>query len=202
MCGIGLIFVISFRFPWKPAENRGWHRIWFWIRFCVAFNEHLYVARLRFFLTIVLGLNLLFFRYLSKIDASTHLRLYFKHICVVLLFLIIQENYLCTAKKNKFGSYPSLDPLDQANLTWFWHVSSKLIKEKYSGYILNIFMWFRCFLFIQENYPYSVKINNYVSDAYFDPLDQANLICFRHMSSKLIKDLHYILSIFICFCCF
>ena len=40
-----------------------------------------------FFLTIVLGLNLLFFRYLSKIDAPAHLRLYFKHICAVLLFL-------------------------------------------------------------------------------------------------------------------
>ena len=32
------------------------------------------------------GLNLLFFRYLSKIDAPAHLRLYFKHICVVSLF--------------------------------------------------------------------------------------------------------------------
>ena len=38
--------------------------------------SHLYVARLRFFSTIVLGLNLLFFRYLSKIDAPAHLRLF------------------------------------------------------------------------------------------------------------------------------
>ena len=39
---------------------------------------------------IVLGLNLLFFRYLSKIDARTHLRLYFKHICVVLLIVVFR----------------------------------------------------------------------------------------------------------------
>ena len=38
------------------------------------------------FLNHCFGINLLFFRYLSKIHARTHLRLYFKHICVVLLF--------------------------------------------------------------------------------------------------------------------
>ena len=45
------------------------------------------IFRIRLFGTIVFGLNLLFFRYLSKIDAPAHLRLYFKHICAVLLFL-------------------------------------------------------------------------------------------------------------------
>ena len=77
------------------------------------------IFRLRFFLTIVSGLNLLFFRYLSKIDARAHLRLYFKHICVVLLFFDFPENYLCAAKENNFGAYPSFDPLDQANLRCF-----------------------------------------------------------------------------------
>ena len=68
---------------------------------CVAFNEHLYVARLRSFWTIVLGLNLLFFRYLSKIDASTHLRLYFKHICVVLLFFDFPRKLPLRCKKEQ-----------------------------------------------------------------------------------------------------
>ena len=35
-----------------------------------------------FFKTIVLGLNLLLFRYLSKFDAKTQITLYFKHIHV------------------------------------------------------------------------------------------------------------------------
>ena len=163
MCGIGLIFVISFQFPWKPAKNRGWHRIWFWIRFCVACNEHLYFARLR-----SICFSDIFLKLMLRHTSDYILSIFVWFCC----FSIFQENYLCAAKKNKFGSYPSLDPLDQASLTWFWHMSSKLIKEKYSGYILNIFMWFCCFLFIQENYPYSVKINNYVSDAYFHPLDR------------------------------
>ena len=52
------------------------------------------IFRLRFrdfqnqiFYAIVLGLNLLIFRHLSKFGAQAHVRLYFKHIFVVLLFL-------------------------------------------------------------------------------------------------------------------
>ena len=43
----------------------------------------------------------------------------------------------------------------------FSHMSSKLIKEKYLGYILSIFMCFCCLRFFQENYPYAVKVNNF-----------------------------------------
>ena len=39
-----------------------------------------------FFEPLFWGLIYCFSRHLSKIDASTHLRLYFKHICVVFLF--------------------------------------------------------------------------------------------------------------------
>ena len=84
----------------------------------MAFN-YLSVARLRFFLTIVLGLNLLFFRYLSKTDASAHLRLCFKHICVVLLFSDFPGKLPLCRKGNNFGSYPFFDPLDQANWRCF-----------------------------------------------------------------------------------
>ena len=55
-----------------------------------------------FFLTIVLGLNLLFFRYLSKIDAPAHLRLYFKHICVVLLFSDFPGKLPLCCKRERF----------------------------------------------------------------------------------------------------
>ena len=67
-------------------------------------------------------------------------------------------------------------------------MSSKLIKEKYLGYILSIFMCCCCFRFFQENYPNAVKVNNFGSYPIFDPLDQANLICVRYISSKLIKE--------------
>ena len=42
-----------------------------------------------------------------KVDKTEVLRLYFKHICVVSLFLDFSENYLCAAKGNNFGwTYP------------------------------------------------------------------------------------------------
>ena len=93
-------------------------------------------------------------------------------------FRFFQENYPYAVKVNNFVSYPLLDPLDQANFICFRHMSSKLIKEKYLGYILNIFMCCCCFQFFQENYPYAVKVNNFGSYPLFDPLDQANLISF------------------------
>ena len=55
-----------------------------------------------FFETIVFGLNLLFFRYLSKIDAQVHLRLYFKHICAALLFLDFPGKLPLCCKKEQF----------------------------------------------------------------------------------------------------
>ena len=63
--------------------------------------------------SIVLGLNLLFFRYLSKIDARTHLRLYFKHICVILFIVVFRFSKKITfvpQKKNNLESYISLTP--------------------------------------------------------------------------------------------
>ena len=48
-------------------------------------------------------------------------------------------------------------------------MSSKLIKEKYLGYILSIFMCFCCFQFFQENYPYVVKVNNFGSRPILEP---------------------------------
>ena len=52
--------------------------------------------------SIVLGLNLLFFRHLSKIDAPAHLRPYFKHICVVLLFFDIPGKLPLCHKREQF----------------------------------------------------------------------------------------------------
>ena len=44
-----------------------------------------------------------------------------------------------------------------------------------------------CFRFFQENYPYAVKKKNVGSYPLFNLLNQANFICFWHMTSKLIK---------------
>ena len=53
------------------------------------------------------------------LDEGEILILYFEHIHLLLLFLVFQENYLYEVKVNNFGSYPSIDPLDQANLICF-----------------------------------------------------------------------------------
>ena len=78
----------------------------------------------------------------------------------------------------------------------FWYMSSKLIKGKCLYYILSIFVWFCCFQIFQENYTYAV--DNLDSYHISDPLDQANLICFWGISSKLMKEkyLKYIFCIF------
>ena len=79
----------------------------------------------------------MFLTYVIKADKREVFSLYVKHIHVLLLFLGFQENYHYVVKINNFGSYPSFDPLDQANLRCFGHMSSNLIKEKYLGYILS-----------------------------------------------------------------
>ena len=62
----------------------------------------------------------MFMTYVIKVDKKEVLMLYFKHICVVSLFLDIPGNYLCAAtEENNFGAYPFFDPLDQANLRCF-----------------------------------------------------------------------------------
>ena len=48
-------------------------------------------------------------------------------------------------------------------------MSSKLIEEKYLGYIMSMFMFLWCFWFFQENYSYVVKVNNFGSYSYFGP---------------------------------
>ena len=52
-------------------------------------------------------------------------------------------------------------------------------------------------------YIYEVKVNKFWSHSILDPLDQASLICFGDISSKLVKEkyLDNILSISVCFCC-
>ena len=80
-----------------------------------------------------------------KVDKREVLRSYFKHICVVWLFLDFPEKLPLCRKGNDFGSYPFFDSLDQANLICFWHMSSTLIIQKYFDYLLNIFMCFSCF---------------------------------------------------------
>ena len=54
----------------------------------------------------------------------------------------------------------------------------KIDREEYLDYNLSIFVCFSCFQFFQENHCYPVKVNNFGSCPLFDPLDQANLICF------------------------
>ena len=62
----------------------------------------------------------MFLTYVTKVDDREVIRLYFKHIHVLLLVLVFfQENYHYAANVNNFGSYPSFDPRDQANLRWF-----------------------------------------------------------------------------------
>ena len=108
---------------------------------------------------------------------------------------------------NNFESYPSFDHLDQANLRCFSHMSSKLIKQKYPGYILSIFMCFCSFHFFQENYPYAVKMNNFGSYTLFDPLDQDNFKMFLTYVIKVDKievfrlyfEHSYVLLLFLAF---
>ena len=58
----------------------------------------------------------MFLTYVIKVDKREVLRLYFKHIHVLLLFLVFfQENYPYAVKMNNFGSYLSFDLPDQAN---------------------------------------------------------------------------------------
>ena len=122
-------------------------------------ENHLYVARLRFldsdsdsdlfqtqiFEPLFWGLIYCSSHFFLKLMLK-HIKSYTLSIFVWLCcFSIFQENYLCAAKKNNFGSYPSFEPLDQANFRCFRYISSKFIKEKYSGYILRITMCFCCF---------------------------------------------------------
>ena len=75
-------------------------------------------------------------------------------------------------------------------------MSSKLIKRKCLYYMLSTFVFFCCFQIFQENYTYAV--DNLDSYNVFDSIDQANLICFRGVLSKLMKEkyLKYIFCIF------
>ena len=61
----------------------------------------------------------MFLTYVINLDKGEVLMLFFEHIHLLLLLLVFQENYLYSVKVNNFGSYPSFDPLDQANLICF-----------------------------------------------------------------------------------
>ena len=70
----------------------------------------------------------MFLTYVIKVDKREVPRLYFKHIHMLLL-LVFPGKLPLAVKVNNFGSYPSFDSLDQANLRCFLHMSSKLIKK-------------------------------------------------------------------------
>ena len=57
--------------------------------------------------------------YVIRVDKREVLRLYFKHIHMLLLFLVFPGKLPLAVKVNNFGSYPLFDPLDQANLRCF-----------------------------------------------------------------------------------
>ena len=61
----------------------------------------------------------MFLTYVIKVYNGLLVRLYFRHIRVLLLFLVFPENYPYSVKVYEFGSHPSFDPLHQANLTCF-----------------------------------------------------------------------------------
>ena len=61
----------------------------------------------------------MFLTYVIKVDKREVLRLYFKHIHMLLLFLVFPGKLPLVVKVNNFGSYPLFDPLDQANLRCF-----------------------------------------------------------------------------------
>ena len=54
------------------------------------------------------------YRGIIKGDKGEILRLYFKHICVLLLLSVFPENYFFAVRVNNFGPYPYpiVDPLD------------------------------------------------------------------------------------------
>ena len=54
----------------------------------------------------------MFIKELSKLIKEKYLRLYFKHICVLLLVSVFPGNYFFAVRVNNFGPYPIIDPLD------------------------------------------------------------------------------------------
>ena len=94
----------------------------------------------------------------------------------------------------KFGFYHIFEPLNQANLTCFWHMTLQLIKKKHLDYILSIFFAFVVFHFSRKITIMSNNVDEFGLYYFFDPLifdsliffDQANLICFWYMSSEVI----------------
>ena len=74
----------------------------------------------------------MFLTYVIKVDKTEVLMLYFKHICVVSLFLDFSGKLPLCCKRELFWVDISIffTPLDQANLKCFGHMSSKLIKRE------------------------------------------------------------------------
>ena len=61
----------------------------------------------------------MFLTYVIKVDNREVLRLYLKHIHVLLLLLDLPGNYSYAVKVNNFGSYSLFDLLNHANLICF-----------------------------------------------------------------------------------
>ena len=62
----------------------------------------------------------MFLTYVIKVDKREVFRLYIEHIHVLLSFLVYPGKLPSYSQgEYNFGSYPSFDPLDQANLTCF-----------------------------------------------------------------------------------
>ena len=56
----------------------------------------------------------MFIEELSKVIKEKYLRLYLKHICVLLMLSVFPANYFFAVRVNNFGPYPYpiVDPLD------------------------------------------------------------------------------------------
>ena len=136
--------------------------------------------RLRFFLTIVFGLNLLFFRYLSKIDAPAHLRLYFKHICAVLLFQDFLGKLPLCCKREQFWVisifYPFLGSgQSDIFLTYVIKVDAREVFRLYFKHIHVLLL----ILVFPGKLPLCSQSESFWVISIIWPLDQANLRCFQ-----------------------
>ena len=80
---------------------------------------------------------------------------------------------------NNFGSYPSFDPLDQANLRCFLTYVIKVDKrEVLRLYFEHIYVLLLFLVYPGKLPSYSQGEYNFGSYTSFDALDQVNLRCF------------------------
>ena len=87
----------------------------------------------------------MFLTYVIKVDKREVLRLYFKHIYVLSLFSVSPGKLPLCSQSEELWLISHFCVPGSGQLDIFGHMSSKLIKEKYLGYILNIFVCFSGF---------------------------------------------------------